>query len=80
MEGGILNFMGLLIDFMAKLAGTVAFFALVVGGIMMIIGGGNDELLNKSKAILKYSIIGLALSFGAYVIVTFVRDMIYHAT
>ncbi len=59
----IINF--LLRDIAFPLAAT----ALMAAGIMMVLGG-SEKSISLGKDILKYAIIGLLLSFGAWVIVS----------
>jgi len=76
-EGYIISFLGLLIDFLAKLAASMSMLGLIVGGVMMVFSGGNEDMMTKGKGTLTYSILGLVIVFGAYIIVTFVEGIFY---
>jgi type IV secretory pathway VirB2 component (pilin) len=63
MLGRIYNFIVL------YLATPLAVIAITIGGVMMIISGGNPSLMQKGKDILKLAILGLVLAFGSYLII-----------
>ena len=47
----------------------LATIALVAGGLMMLFAGDNPETLKRGKTVLKYTIIGILVAFGAWLIV-----------
>ena len=63
--------------FIVKMIATpLAVIALTVGGIFMLISAGNPALMTKGKEILKWAIIGLALTWGSWLIIDFVLKAI----
>lgn len=54
------------------IATPLAIIGLTIGGIFMLISAGDPGLFGKGKEILKWSIIGLALVFGSFVIIRFI--------
>jgi heme O synthase-like polyprenyltransferase len=66
------NFLTNMINIVAGLASTVAAGGLVWSGIVYMTAGGNLQNLEKAKNIFKYSLIGLALCIGAFVIANLV--------
>ncbi|MBN2306575.1 hypothetical protein JXD20_01180 [Candidatus Peregrinibacteria bacterium] len=65
----IINTIGSVIQFLLGFVGLVAFAALVYGAATMIINYGNDEMVEKSKKIIRNAIIGIIVVLSAYVIV-----------
>lgn len=63
------------IEFLTKIIGSVAFLILIVSGIWMIVTTGNETQINKAKDMILYSIIGILVAFGSYMIVTFVQGI-----
>lgn len=57
-----------------KYIGTFAFVMFIYGGFMYIISMGNAEKAKKGQEILTAAIIGIIISFSAYLIIDFVLD------
>lgn len=66
------NFITSVIKIMAGLAGLVATGFFVMGGFHYITSSGNPENLEKAKRTLLWSGIGLAIVFGAFVLVNII--------
>lgn len=73
---GINYFFERVITAMAALIGTFAVLMMVIGGFMVLISAGNENLYNKGINYVKYSLVGLAVALGAYIIVTTVQLLI----
>jgi len=58
-----------IVDFILKLVIIIAVLMLTIGGFMFIFAGGNPGILTKAKSILTSVAIGLAIIFGAYLII-----------
>lgn len=63
------NLMNIII---VQIGSALAFLFLTIGGIILLISGGNPELKSLGKKILKTTIIGLALVLGARAIIGFI--------
>ncbi len=67
------HFFGLLdniVDFvMFKIVPPIAVVLLIAGGVFMLLSGGNPSGVTKGKSILLSTLIGLALVYGAYLLV-----------
>jgi len=61
-----------MIDLVTKLAGTIAVLMLIYGGYQYMIGGISDDKEGAKKTI-QYAIMGLIVTFLAYVIVNMVK-------
>ncbi|MFA5937364.1 MAG: pilin [Candidatus Paceibacterota bacterium] len=55
-----------------KYIGSVAFLFFVYGGITMILSFGSADKVQKGKKILAAAVVGIAISFGAYLLVDFI--------
>ena len=69
------NFATNVIQVLVTIAGLLAAGFFVMGGIGYITSSGNPENLDKSKRILVYSSIGLAVCIGALVLSGIVSDL-----
>jgi len=68
--GDFFGMLGRIYDFVVKsIAAPLAIIALVIGGIMILISGGNPGLATKGKQAIMFAIIGLVLAFGSYIII-----------
>jgi hypothetical protein len=57
-------------NIIAAITGPFAILSLVVGGLMYILAGENDERLGKAKKIIIWSLVGILLIYGAFAIVS----------
>lgn len=78
-EGGIIGFLNRTVNFAVMTIGSLAILGVVVGGTMMIVGSmkGNTEGVEFGKNAVIYSLIGLALVFLSYFIVSTLQVMLY---
>ena len=73
------NFIRSIITVFAGLAGLVATGFLVAGGFIYITSSGNPEHLDRGKRTITYSLIGLAITIGAFVISNIVTTLAKNA-
>lgn len=66
-----------MINYLALTIGSFAFLTIVIGGIMLVTSGGQEQQISKGKDIIKYAIIGLAVALAAYFITAFVQSIFY---
>lgn len=71
----IQTFIENVIQVLVTLSGLVAVAFIVWGGIGYITSSGNPEALEKSKKTILYSVIGLTLVLGAFVISNIVSQL-----
>ncbi|MBU0705942.1 pilin [Patescibacteria group bacterium] len=65
----VINTIGGVIQFILGFVGLIAFGVLIYGAATMIMNFGNDEMVEKSKKIIRNAIIGIVVIISAYVIV-----------
>ena len=65
----LINTFGTVMQFILGFVGLIAFSALVYGAATMIMNYGNDEMVQKSKKIIRNAIIGILVVLSAYTIV-----------
>lgn len=51
---------------------TVFFIFMIYAGILWVVSAGNESKIEKSKSILMWCVIGIAVTFGSYAITDFV--------
>ncbi len=70
MLGRIFNFA------MTMIIAPLATLMLIIGGVLILISAGSQDLYSRGKETLKWAIIGIALAFGAWVIINFILGAI----
>lgn len=65
------------INLLTLLVGTFSFVMILIGGIMFVTAGGEENRIDKAKAILNQAIVGTFLAFLAYFMVVFVQSFFY---
>ena len=58
------------------IAGSIALFALIAGGVMYITSAGDEQKVAASKKIFNFTIIGLILILLSYSIIVTVTDIL----
>jgi uncharacterized membrane protein len=59
----------LIIEFLVKLAGIVAVFAIALSGLLYIFSAGNQSRMEAAKTGIKYALIGFVIIFIAWAVV-----------
>jgi len=65
------------INLLSLLVGTFTFVVIMIGGLLMVTAGGDQNKIDRSKSILVQSILGLSLAFMAYFITAFIQSFFY---
>jgi len=78
-ENGLMGFLNHTVSFALLTIGSLSILGVVVGGIMIIIGSmqGKEDGIAFGKDAVKYSLIGLALIFLSYFLVSVVQTILY---
>jgi len=71
----IVDFILQILNFALRIIGSLAVIILIIGGFMMMVSQGNQQKVDEAKDIVKYAIIGLIVTFLAYIIVIFVQSL-----
>lgn len=77
--GQVESFIRNVIQVIAGLAGLIATGFFVVGGFGYITSSGNPETLEKSKRTIIFSVMGLAITMGAFVLSNIVTSIATNA-
>lgn len=64
----IINLAGIIL----AVTGSLSLLAFVIGGIMFLVSSGSSEMVGQAKKTITGAIIGMAIVFGSYTIITFV--------
>jgi len=65
------------INILTLLIGTFAFVMIIIGGFTWATSGGDETKIDKGKAILTQTILGLVVAFTSYLLVTFVLSFFF---
>lgn len=71
----IVAFIIRIINFATRIIGSIAIILLIITGFMFMFAQGNQQQLDEAKDMLKYTIIGLIVTFLSYIIVIFVQSI-----
>ncbi|MFH1522826.1 MAG: hypothetical protein ABIE43_03335 [Patescibacteria group bacterium] len=56
------------------IVGSLALLMFIYGGIMFLVSAGNSEKVTQAKQIIVGAVVGLAIVFASYMIITFVAQ------
>lgn len=74
-EGPIVGFILAVLNYATGIIGSIAIILLIVAGFRFMFAGGNQQKLDEAKEMVKYAVIGLVVTFAAYIIVIFVQSL-----
>lgn len=75
-NGSIIQILATVIAFALILASVLSLFYIIVGGITFILSAGNEEKIKKAVHTVRYSIIGLFVSFLAFFLVSWIAKLL----
>jgi uncharacterized membrane protein len=75
-NGSILQILATLIAFGLVIASVLSLIYIIVGGITFILSAGNEEKIKKAVHTVRYSIIGLFVSFLAFFAVSWIAKLL----
>jgi hypothetical protein len=67
--------LGVIINYLMGIIGSVALIMFIVGGLTWLTSGGNSTKVKKGKDIIVWSALGLALIFSSYALVRFLLEV-----
>lgn len=65
-----------IVDVLFTIMGTVAFAFFIYGGVVMIVSFGNGDQFSKGKNILIAAVVGIIISFSAYLLVGYIYTLL----
>ena len=74
-NGPVIGLLILVLDFATAIIGSIAILILIIAGFRFMFAAGNQQQLDESKDMLKYAVIGLAVTFISYILVIFVQSI-----
>jgi len=75
-NGSIVEIVATIIAFALIIASVLSLFYIIVGGITFILSAGNEEKIKKAVHTVRYSIIGLFVSFLAFFLVSWIAKLL----
>lgn len=79
-DRSIPELIGFFIQAALGISGSIALLMVVYGGFLWLTAGGKTDRIEKGKQTLLWSVIGLAVIFGANILATFVINTLGGAT
>lgn len=64
-------------DLLSKVIASIALVIFMVGALLTIASEGKEDRLEKGKTAMLYAVIGLLVSFMAFILVSFVQSIFY---
>jgi uncharacterized membrane protein len=75
-NGSVLQILATVIAFALVIASVLSLFYIIIGGITFILSAGNEEKIKKAVHTVRYSIIGLFVSFLAFFLVSWIAKLL----
>lgn len=75
-NGSVLEILATLIAFGLVIASILSLIYIIFGGITFILSAGNEEKIKKAVHTVRYSIIGLVVSFVAFFVVSWIAKIL----
>ncbi len=75
-NGSVIQILATVIAFGLIIASILSLIYIIVGGITFILSAGNEEKIKKAVHTVRYSIIGLFVSFLAFFLVSWIAKLL----
>ncbi len=75
-NGSVIEILATVIAFGLVVASVLSLIYIIVGGITFILSAGNEEKIKKAVHTVRYSIIGLFVSFLAFFLVSWIAKLL----
>jgi hypothetical protein len=75
-NGSVLQILATVIAFALIVASILSLIYIIVGGITFILSAGNEDKIKKAVHTVRYSIIGLFVSFLAFFLVSWIAKLL----
>lgn len=74
-QGPIVAFILAMLNYATGIMGSIAVILFIIAGFRFMFANGDETKLSEAKEMIKYAVIGLAVTFLAYIIVIFVQSI-----
>lgn len=75
-NGSVIQILATVIAFGLVVASILSLIYIIIGGITFILSAGNEEKIKKAVHTVRYSIIGLLVSFLAFFLVSWIAKLL----
>lgn len=75
-NGSVIDIVATFIALSLIVASILCLFFIIIGGISFILSAGNEEKIRKAVNTIRYSIIGLIVTFVAFFAVSFISRLL----
>lgn len=75
-NGSVIDIVATFIALALIVASILCLFFIIIGGISFILSAGNEEKIRKAVNTIRYSIIGLIVTFVAFFAVSFISRLL----
>lgn len=58
-----------ILNWMLSVVGIIALIGFAISGIMYLVSAGNDDMAKKAKSAMKFSILGIIVVLGSFVVI-----------
>ncbi len=75
-DAGIYDIIGNIIALMIQYTAVIAVIAVMIGGIMYLISGGEEEKISRAKKVIIWALVGVIISVLAYSIIEILNNFV----
>lgn len=76
-HSGVVALLVNVISLFVKVISSISLIVFIIGALLVITSEGKEDVLEKGKSAMLYSVIGIIVALMSFVIVTFVRSVLY---
>jgi len=76
-HSGVVSILVNVISLFVKIISSISLIVFIIGALLVITSEGKEDVLEKGKSAMLYSVIGIVVALLSFVIVTFVRSVFY---
>ncbi len=75
-DGGIYETVGYAISLLIQYTAVIAVIMVMIGGIMYLVSGGEEEKISRAKKVITWALIGVVVSVMAYSVIEILNNFI----
>ncbi len=76
-HSGVIALLVNVISLFVKVISSISLIVFIIGALLVITSQGKEDVLEKGKNAMLYSVIGIIVALMSFIIVTFVRSVLY---